>query len=253
MIFEIYIIDFNSGIPYIDKTYRKIHLGVSNNLVSGLLHVSYTMFNSEMEIGHIKSLSTKEYKLIYLMHNRLLFIALADIKLDENKIDRMLHTIAHSFYDENKDILGKWNNDLTVFQPFIPKMDTIVIGTIADLFFENYPSNIVSLTEYIHDNYTQKNQEQIGKSLAETILEERYANNPKKSNLKKELSKFSVVKNMTDEFVELSVCPFCRKKESQTPICNFVTGFINGMLKSTEWTETTCVGCGDAFCSYSKV
>ena len=186
------------------------------------------------------------------MHQKLLFIALADIKLDENKIEKMLNTMATAFYEENKEALEKWNNDLTVFNPFLPKMDSIVIETIAELFLEKYPSNIVSLTDYFHDNYTPKYQELIGMSLANRILEDRYSNSPKKSNLKKELSKFTVVKDVTDDLVELSVCPFCRKKESQTPICNFVTGFINGMLKSAVWTEKTCVGCGNPLCSFSK-
>ncbi|NVM55227.1 MAG: hypothetical protein HWN66_16090 [Candidatus Helarchaeota archaeon] len=252
MIYEIYIIGFQGGIPYIDKTYRKIHLGIHNTLVSGLLHVVYTMFDTEMEIGHIKSMETKDYKLIYLKHQDLLFVALADIQLDESKIQIMLNNIATSFYDDYKDTLANWSKDLMLFQPFIRKMDSILSETIAELFFEEYPTNIVKLADYINKNYTLEYQELIGKALAEKILTERFSNIVKKRNLKRELSKFTVVKNLTDDIIELSVCPFCRKKHSTKPICNFVSGFIKGMLQSDVWVEKTCVGRGDASCSFSK-
>jgi hypothetical protein len=252
MIYELYIIDFKSGMPYIDKTYRKIHLGVTNNLVSGLLHVVFTMFDTEMEIGNLKSINTQEYKLIYLKIQDLLFVSLADIQLDETKIQEMLSNLATSFIAEYGAMLADWTNDVTLFFPFISKMDTIVSQTIAAIFYEQYPSNIVTLTNYIHKNYTLEYQELIGRALADHILAESYSNDVKKKNLKKELSKFSVVKELTDDYVELSVCPFCRKKESTEPICNFVTGFIRGMLKSDTWVEKTCVGRGDDFCSFEK-
>ena len=54
MIFEVYVIFALSGMSLIDNTYRKIHLGVTNSLVSGLLHTIYTMFEVEMEIGFVK-------------------------------------------------------------------------------------------------------------------------------------------------------------------------------------------------------
>ena len=252
MIYELYIVDFSSGMPYIDKTYRKIHLGVHNNLVSGLLHVVFTMFDTEMEIGNLKSVTTKDYKLIYLKHENLLFVSLADIELDENKIQTMLNKLATSFYNDFRDTLANWSNDITLFYPFTPKMDSIVIKTIAGIFFEQYPANIVTLTNYINENYTLEYQELIGKGLAEKILAEQFSNIVKKKHLKKELSKFTVVKNLTDDFIELSVCPFCRKKHSAIPICNFVVGFIKGMLQSDAWVEKTCVGQGDEFCSFSK-
>ncbi|MHA1275743.1 MAG: hypothetical protein ACTSQI_02535 [Candidatus Helarchaeota archaeon] len=252
MIYELYIIDFKSGMPYIDKTYRRVHLGIHNNLVSGLLHVVFTMFDTEMEIGNLKSVITKEYKLIYLKNEDLLFVTLADIQLDETKIQAMLANIATSFIDQYKDILANWSNDVSLFYPFVAQMDSIVSQTIAEIFYEHYPSNIVELTRYINENYTLEYQELIGHALAEKILAEHFSKTVKAKNLKKELSKFTVVKTLTEKYIELSVCPFCRKKKSSKPRCNFVTGFINGMLQSDNWVEKTCVGCGDHFCSFFK-
>ena len=214
--------------------------------------VVYTMFDAEMEIGLIKSVTTQDYKLIYLQYRGLIFVALADIKLDETQIQAMLDKIAKSFYAEYEEVCANWNNDLTAFYPFIPKMDAIVIATIADLFYQGYPENIVKLADYIDENYSLGNQELIGKALSGKILEDHFSGSAKKKNLKKELSKFTVVKRLEDTFIELSVCPFCRKKQSVTPICSFVTGFIKGMLKSDDWKEITCVSCGDASCSFSK-
>ncbi len=253
MIYEVYIIDFNSGIPYIDKTYRKIHLGVSNTLLSGLIHVVYTAFKTEMEIGNIRSMTTQDYKLIYLKYQKLLFVTLADIKLEETKIQTMLNQLASSFYEKFKDILANWSQDLTVFGSFIPKMDSIVIDTITGLFFiEKYPRNIVSIVDYIGKNYSLEYQDSIGRALAEKILSNRYSNIVKKRNLKKELSRITVIKDFNDDFIELSVCPFCREKQTEAPVCNFITGFIKGMLQSDVWVEKTCVSCGDNYCSFSK-
>jgi len=211
------------------------------------------MFDKEMEIGNLKSIETQDYKLIYLRREELLYVTLADIKLEEKKIYAMLNQLALAFQEDyNRETLSAWSNDITIFYPFVSKMDTIVTNTIAEIFFEQYPSNIVTLTNYINENYTLEYQEAIGKRLAEKILAERFSNVAKKRNLKRELSKFTVVKELTDNYVKLKVCPFCRKKHSTEPICNFVTGFIQGMLKSDNWVESTCVGRGDAACSFVK-
>ncbi|NVM30517.1 MAG: hypothetical protein HWN65_16880 [Candidatus Helarchaeota archaeon] len=252
MIYELYIIDAKGGIPFVDKTYREIHLGTSNTLISGLLHIVYSAFDSEMEIGKLKSLTTQDYKLIYLKNQDYLFVTLADIKLEESKIQTMLNQVATSFLDQYGGMLAKWSGNLTEFYPFFPKMDEIVIETIAGLFFEGYPSNIVGLVDYIGQNYSLEYQELIGKSLARKILASRFSDVVKKRNLKKELSKFTVIKGLADESIVLSVCPFCRKKESPIPLCNFVSGFINGMLQSDEWVEKTCVSCGDEYCSFGR-
>ncbi len=254
MIYEVYIISSESGMAYVDKTYRKIHLGVSNQLVGGLLHVVFTMFDKEMEIGNLKSMTTKDYKLIYLTQKEFLFVTLVDIQLDENKIQAMLIRLASEFQEEYKDLSdGDWSGDITYFYPFIPKMDSIVIETIAGIFFENYPADIVALTNFITENYTLEYQELIGKGLAGKILTERFGGTIKKKNLKKELSKFTVIQELTEDFIKLSVCPFCRKKQSTEPICNFVVGFINGMLKADNWVEKTCVGRGDDYCTFYSV
>ncbi|HUY01133.1 MAG TPA: hypothetical protein VMV49_16355 [Candidatus Deferrimicrobium sp.] len=252
MIYELYIIELKSGIPFIDKTYRKVHFGTHNTLISGLLHVIYQLFNAEMEIGNVKSVATKEYKLIYLVYKDLLIVALADIILNESQVQRMIESIATTFYGEFETTLTNWTNNVVLFRPFIPKMDSIVIGTISDLFFEEYPTNIVGLVDYLDKNYTLEYQELIGKSLAEKILTERYNQVANQRNLKKELSKFTVIKRLTDHFIELSVCPFCRKKDSPVPICNFVGGFIKGLLQSDAWVEKTCVSCGDSSCTFSN-
>ncbi|MHA1263864.1 MAG: hypothetical protein ACTSRS_01395 [Candidatus Helarchaeota archaeon] len=251
MIFEIYIVDASSSVPYLDKTFRKTHLGVNNTLVSGILGSIFTLFKTEMEIGHIQSVSTQEFKLIYLAYHNYLFITLADIKLEESKIQEMLNTIATSFSEQYTEILKSWTNEMTIFKPFIKELDRIVIDTIANLFLENYPQEIVSLFSYIRNNYALKYQEMIGKALAEKLRANRYGSAVKMKNLRKELSRFTVVQISSATQIELSVCPFCRKEHSQAPICNFVTGFINGMLGTTNWQEKLCVAQGDDACSFS--
>ena len=250
MIFEVYVIYALSGMSLIDKTYRKIHLGVTNSLVSGLLHTIYTMFEVEMEIGFVKSIATKDYKLVYLKHEDVLVISLVDTKLEEKKVQSMIDEIGKSFMAEFKGKIRDHKSDMLYFEKFIPKLDSIVISTISDLFLENYPADIVTLVNYIGEQYSLKYQEKIGKNLAGKIRASRFSNEIKNKNLKKELSKFTVIKQLNDDLLELSVCPFCRKKKSKSPMCNFITGFVNGMLDSDKWYEKTCSGRGDKSCTF---
>ena len=72
-------------------------------------------------------------------------------------------------------------------------------------------------------------------------------------NLQKELSKFSVSElSKKKDKIDLIMCPFCRGKTDRKPMCNFVTGFIQGFLNLREGavTETHCFACRDSACSF---
>lgn len=252
MIYEIYIIDVETGKPLIDRTYRKTHLGVENSLISGLLHAIYIVFEVEMEVGNVKSVQTKDYKLTYLKYENFLIASLVDIELNETKVKSMLESIGKSFHEGYKEYTSRHSAETTHLPKFIPKLDAVILETISNLFLEDYPKNVVSLVDFLDENYSLEYQELIGKYLAKRILADKYSNLAKMRNLRKELSRFTVIGEFDNNFIELSACPFCRKKDTDIPICNFTTGFINGMMESNSWVEDLCSGRGDKSCTFVK-
>ena len=69
----------------------------------------------------------------------------------------------------------------------------------------------------------------------------------------KMLNEISIVKfDPSKECFDFQLCPICRDKKSEKPICEFFSGFIEGALDnpSIEVEEITCKAKGDKFCRF---
>ena len=244
------------------------------------------------ELGHkeIKSISVGDGVLVYSSRDPLLFVVHAIDPKNEQFAKLLVKQIEHEFVTTYEDLLHDDNafviNDifkpfkanvlaihenlmrlhveypeildfLPVFIPLTQLYDVLHLG--LDLI-NGYPTDTIRLIRQLgkhikNDEHLKDIALTLGRYSGHMIAKQRYMgelviDHEKVLNL---LNEISVVKfDHSKEQFDFQLCPICRERKSEKPICEFFSGFIEGSLDNPSITveEITCKARGDKSCSF---
>jgi predicted hydrocarbon binding protein len=256
LLHAIFLLNAKSGVEFLSKQFYEEkstnEVVIDPTLISGFLNAIFS-FSREARIGRLSEVQAEDLTFVYRVDQdgQVLIVALVDSETDKNLLEDILQSIASHFREKYPSVGEQWAYDQAFFEGFEEVLDQIFHKEVTEFLLEDYPEKIVARVLKLYPLYSLQTIEELGvyagKSIRETYSE------VKPDKLQKELSKFSVSElSKEKDKVDLLMCPFCRGKKSKKPICNFVTGFIQGFLNLPDGTvtETHCFACGDGICSF---
>ncbi|MHA2061228.1 MAG: 4-vinyl reductase [Candidatus Sifarchaeia archaeon] len=255
MLHAIFLLDAKSGIEYLSKQFYEDRSESEDEtildptLIAGFLNAIFS-FSREAKIGRLSEVQAEDLTFVYRVDQggQVLIVALVDSETDKNLLEDILSSIATHFREKYPTIGEQWAYDSVFFEDFEVVLDQIFYKEVTEFLLEDYPDKLVARVLKLYPLYSLNTIEELGVSAGAFIREQEG-----KTDLNKELSQFSVSEvSKEKDKVDLIMCPFCRGKKSRKPMCNFVTGFIKGLLNLPEDAvkETHCFACGDNVCSF---
>ncbi len=244
------------------------------------------------ELGHkeIKSINVSDGALVYSSRDPLLFVVHTLSPKHEQISKLLVKQIEHEFLASYGDILDDDNAFVLydVFKPFksciveihdnlmklyskhpelldylpafIPLSQLYEVLNLGLDLINGYPSDTIRLIRQL-GKYIKKDEHlkdvalTLGRYSGRMIAKDRYQGELVIDHDKvlKLLNEISIVKfNPSKECFDFQLCPICRDRKSEKPICEFFSGFIEGALDnpSIEVEEITCKAKGDKSCSF---
>ncbi|MDF1539218.1 MAG: hypothetical protein P1Q69_09995 [Candidatus Thorarchaeota archaeon] len=163
------------------------------------------------------------------------------------------------------DNLKKLNSDfpeLLEFLPsFIPLSRLYAVLNLGLDIIEGYPDDTIKIVRQLSLYFIEeKNLEEVvaqtlgrysGHMIAKDRFQDKFVIDPEK--VLELLNEISVTKfDQKNEYYDIVLCPVCRGKTAEKPICHFFSGFIEGAFDNPNVTveEISCRGQGDKSCRF---
>lgn len=244
------------------------------------------------ELGHkeIKSINVSDGSLVYSSREPLLFVVHTLNPRYEQFSKLLVRQIEHEFLASYGDVLNDENAFVMCdfFKPFrscileihdnliklysehpelldylpsfIPLNELYEVLNLGLDLIHGYPTDTIrivrKLSKHIKkDEHLRDVALTLGRYSGHMIAKERYKGELVINHEKvlKLLNEISVVRfDSSKECFDFQLCPICRDRKSDKPICDFFSGFIEGALgnPSIEVEEITCKAKGDKSCSF---
>ncbi|MFW9932799.1 MAG: V4R domain-containing protein, partial [Candidatus Thorarchaeota archaeon] len=244
------------------------------------------------ELGHkeIKSITVSDGVLVYSSRDPLLFVVHSVNPKYEQLSKLLVKQIEHEFLTDFDDVLNDENIFVMcdLFKPFksniiqihenlmklyseypelldfmstfIPLSKLYEVLNMGLDLIRGYPTDTIRLVRQLEnyfskDDYLKDVALTLGRYSGHMIAKERYHGEIVIDHDKvlKLLNEISIVKfDTSKECFDFQLCPICREKKSEKPMCEFFSGFIEGALDnpSISVLETTCKARGDRSCSF---
>ncbi len=245
----------------------------------------------ELGHKEIKSITVADGVLVYSSHEPLLFVVHASDEKYEKLAEIFIKEIQREFLVSYEDEIHDENilSNMESFEPFAERVTdiyeslTIIDGKYPDLIeyipsdiplielyellhvgldiIEGYPDDTIKIVRRLDQYFKGKEQTiddlafAIGKYSGRVIAQERfkkeYIITPK--HVLKLLEEISVVKlDSENDLYDMKLCPICRGKRADRPICGFFSGFIEGALSNPAISvrEVACKAMGEPSCKY---
>lgn len=289
MISGVYIF-LTSGLPVFHTNLNQEQESM-NQILFGGISSAINMLIKEIAHSELQSINIEDGTLNYSVKNDLIFVIHSRGKKSRDLAGFLVKQIMTAFIEDYGIlILNNTQNiiDSSLFLPFETKVkeihDTfmklyenqpnlfkfipkdIPLSLIQDLLkegedlVEGFPDDTIRLVRRLDDKYDAQINRKVLFSLGVFFgieLSRKYfphTVNINQDEVLKLLNEISVAKfdKKTRAYV-LSICPICRGKTSNEPMCNFFTGFIEGCFDNPNLVvqEVTCKASGDKNCSYS--
>ena len=244
------------------------------------------------ELGHkeIKSISVTDGVLVYSSKEPLLFVVHSVNPKYEQFSKLLVKQIEQEFLTHFDDVLDDENvfvfcdlfkpfrsniidihdnlmklyseyPELLDFLPsFIPLAQLYKVLNMGLDLIKGYPGDTIRLVRQL-ENYFEKDEYlkdvslTLGRYSGYMIAKERYHGEIVIDHDKvlKLLNEISVVRyDSVKECFDFQLCPICRERKSEKPMCEFFSGFIEGALNNPGISveESTCKARGDKSCSF---
>ncbi len=135
------------------------------------------------------------------------------------------------------------------------EMREIISGDVIDYIFNDFPKNLIIVMRSIKNIYGSPIVRYLGKHIGGTIWRRMTGMIQPRSmiDLKNILAEFSVVGETTMDSISLLVCPECVARTSNTPMCIFMEGLIEGMFNNPRFQvkERKCLAMGKKECLFT--
>ncbi len=261
-------------------------------LVSLFGGVSSAINTLMQELGHteIKSITVSDGVLVYSSQDPVLFVVHAIDEKYEHLAEIFINQIKREFLATYNDVLDDPDAIATTdtFVPFVDRVheifDSLIklnaeypelirnlpsIIPLPELYevlhlgldiIKGYPDDTIKIVrkldqyfgkEGLLETVSQTLGRYSGQMIAKSRLKDSYVVRP--DDVLKLLDEISVVKlDMKDERFEMKLCPVCRGKTADHPICDFFSGFIEGALNNPaiHVQEISCRAMGDESCQF---
>ncbi len=245
----------------------------------------------ELGHKEIKSITVGDGMLVYSSHKPVLFVVYTASEKYEQFAEIFVKQVEHEFLKFYKDKLGDENFFIESgnFTPFESKIDVVyenlyklnsefpelleilpsfiplhrlyaVLNLGLDII-EGYPNDTIKLVRQLNlyfgedRNLEELVAETLGKYTGHMIAKIRSGDNfvtgPDK--ILELLNEISVTKfDRKNEYYDIVLCPVCRGKASEKPMCQFFSGFIEGAFDNPNITvkEIACRGRGEKSCRF---
>ncbi len=289
MISGVYIF-LTSGLPVFHSNLNQEHESM-NQILFGGVSSAINMLIKEIAHSELQSINVEDGTLNYRVKNDLIFVIHSKGSKSRELAAFLVHQVMAAFIADYGIIIhGNSQNiiDISLFQPFEPKVieihetlmklyesqpnlfkfipNDIPLALIQDLLtegenlVEGFPNDTIRLVRRLDDKYeAQINRKvlfSLGVFFGIEISRKKFPDtvNISQDEVLKLLNEISVAKfDKKARTYVLSICPICRGKSSNEPMCNFFTGFIEGCFDNPNLIvqEVTCKASGEKNCSYS--
>lgn len=231
--------------------------------------LKYNIFNELIFVVHNRGKTGDKIASFLLNQIKNEFIKDYEQILTTMELNVIDSSIFESFEDKvietHQTILKLYENHENLFN-FIPS--EIPLSMIQDLLskgdnlIEGFPDDTIRLVRILDDKYNVNTKERILFSLGFYFgIEIAKKKFPTKVSfgqdvVMKLLNEISVAKfDKKKRVFTLMICPICRSKKSDKPMCGFFAGFIEGCFDNPNLRvkEVTCKASGDKNCSYKLI
>ncbi len=167
----------------------------------------------------------------------------------------------NTLYEQMLQIDSKFPRLLEFLPAFIPLHYIYVVVNLGEDIIRKYPHATIKLVRdlplYFEDNIEIQHlvERTIGRYAGFHIIE-RMGDETiimDQKNISKLLNEISVCKyDKKHDAFNIILCPICRGRTSDRPMCDFFSGFIEGALRnpSMQVEEVRCKARGDEFCRF---
>ncbi|TXT56526.1 MAG: hypothetical protein BAJATHORv1_20115 [Candidatus Thorarchaeota archaeon] len=248
----------------------------------------------ELGHKELRSVSVDEGALVYSSKGPMLFIIHTTEDADEPFAKLLIKQIEydfiesynHLFNDDEffvhrdrfapfesriREIFTKLNTinqeypELLEFLPtFVQLSQLYEILNIGLDLIKGYPEDTIKLARKIKDYFKEDDNQQkviaktLGKYSGHIIAKQTFKGEfvIDQQDVRELLREISVVKfDKKEEVFDITLCPICRNRTSETPMCHFFSGFIEGALDNPSITvqEISCRATGDKSCRFRLI
>ncbi|MHA1248307.1 MAG: V4R domain-containing protein [Candidatus Thorarchaeota archaeon] len=164
-----------------------------------------------------------------------------------------------TLYGQMLQIEEKFPRLLEFLPSFIPLHFIYMAMNLVTEMTERFPDGMVRVLRrlplYFEDALVRDTVAQtLGKYLGYRVAKDRFERSVlAQEDVLRLLNEVSVCEyDRSRNAFDLTICPECRARKSDKPMCFFFAGFIEGALANPAITvrETACRACGDSSCSF---
>lgn len=245
----------------------------------------------ELGHKEIKSITVGDGILVYSSREPLLFVVHSASTKYEQVAKLMVKQIEHDFFatyedliaDEKSFIFGDkfspfesriaeiYDDIVNIQEPFPQLLEFLpgfmplkrlheVLNLGLDII-DGYPDDTIKLIRQLDKHFSDdlELEEMVARTLGRysghIIAQNRFQNEPVIDHDKvlKLLNEISVAKlDLKNEVYDILLCPICRGKTAEKPVCDYFSGFIEGALNNPiiSVEEITCRAMGEKTCSF---
>ncbi len=291
MIKTVYIIHLD-GVPLLSLNIdgSKDQAQTFEELFGGLSSAIATLLK-ELGHKELKSISAGDGLLVYSSREPVLFVVHTENPKYEQFTKILVKQIEHQFFREfehylkqdtsyvrgerytrfKSNILDLYNHLLKIrkdypeligFLPsFIPLSQLYMVLNLGLDIIKKFPDDTIKLVREV-PNYFDNDREiealvtkTIGRYAGHILSKDRFKGNMviDQTDVLKMMNEISVVKyDKKQDLYDVVLCPVCRGRESEIPMCHFFSGFIEGALgnPSISVEQVSCKACGDTSCKF---
>jgi predicted hydrocarbon binding protein len=242
-------------------------------------------FTSQLGAGELSKIEIQDKIYVYEKHEELITVARISTEDDEALAEHVVYLLYREFMKEYGEYVK--NKDKTVrrdiFYPFADIVRKIInkcekVAQNNPKFLENIPPSIdidaiVELSDFsdelvnnfpeatirmirkfqksLPDDVMHETMHKLGVDVGRDITAKRLNKKANNKIVMKLLSEISISK-MQNNRITLTICPFCRGKETEEFDCDFVSGFIEGIYDDPNISikEVACHAVGDKNCVF---
>jgi len=278
-----------SGLPIFHTNLQPTEESM-NQILFGGISSAISMLVKELAHSDLQSIEVEGGTLKYSIFKELIFVVHSRGKTGEDIVDFLLNQIKNEFIKGYEKILNTMELnviDSSIFESFEDKVKETYrsilklyeshenifnfipsdtpLSMIQDLLIkgdnliEGFPDDTIRLVRILDDKYDVNTKKRILFSLGVYFgIEITKMKFPTKVSfgqdvVMKLLNEISVAKfDKKKRVFTLMICPICRGKKSNKPMCDFFAGFIEGCFDNPNLRvkEVTCKASGDKNCSY---
>ncbi|MHA1228754.1 MAG: V4R domain-containing protein [Candidatus Hodarchaeales archaeon] len=290
MILGVYVF-LTSGLPIFFTNLSKEKSDINEILFAGISS-AINMFVKEIAQSDLESIEIEDGKLLYKVDKDLIFVVHTRGKKGELIGEYLINFLGTEFKSKYGHIIQENPNsvvDNSLFWPFEDEIEKayeklvklskdqpelfkilptdIPISLIDELekegknLIKGFPNDTIRLIRRLDEKYKGKKvRDQImlslgkffGREIAKKEIPERVGSLTEKETLKL-LNEISITKfDRKKSSFSLAICPICRKKSSDKPMCHFFSGFISGCFNNPRLliTESSCKAAGGKNCIF---